>query len=67
MDSRVVLGMKWLIGLGRKLDYLLRDLAAIADGKGGDKPYQARSAARDRSKLEEIKSVFAGLKVTKSE
>jgi alanyl-tRNA synthetase len=34
---------------------LLRDLAAIAGGKGGGKPDQARGAAPDRSKLEEIK------------
>jgi alanyl-tRNA synthetase len=35
---------------------LLRDLAAIAGGKGGGKPDQARGAAPDRSKLEEIKA-----------
>ncbi len=33
---------------------LLRDLAALAGGKGGGKPDQARGAAPDREKLEEI-------------
>ena len=36
---------------------LLRDLVAIAGGKGGGKPDQARGAAPDRSKLEEIKAM----------
>jgi len=35
---------------------LLRDFAAIAGGKGGGKPDQARGAAPDRSKLEEVKA-----------
>jgi alanyl-tRNA synthetase len=35
---------------------LLRDLAALAGGKGGGKPDQARGAAPDRSKLEEMKT-----------
>ena len=41
---------------GLKAGDLLRDLAAIAGGKGGGKPDQARGAAPDRSKLEEIKA-----------
>ena len=40
---------------GLKAGDLLRDLAAIAGGKGGGKPDQARGAAPDRSKLEELK------------
>jgi len=44
---------------GLKAGDLLRDLAAIAGGKGGGKPDQARGAAPDRSKLEEIKAVAA--------
>jgi len=35
---------------------LLRDFAAIAGGKGGGKPDQARGAAPDRSKLDEVKA-----------
>lgn len=41
---------------GLKAGDLLRDLAAIAGGKGGGKPDQARGAAPDRSKLEELKA-----------
>jgi len=41
---------------GLKAGDLLRDLAAIAGGKGGGKPDQARGAAPDRSKLEELKT-----------
>jgi alanyl-tRNA synthetase len=41
---------------GLKAGDILRDLAAIAGGKGGGKPDQARGAAPDRSKLEEIKA-----------
>ncbi len=44
---------------GLKAGDLLRDLAAIAGGKGGGKPDQARGAAPDRSKLEEIKAAAA--------
>lgn len=40
---------------GLKAGDLLRDLAALAGGKGGGKPDQARGAAPDRSKLEELK------------
>jgi alanyl-tRNA synthetase len=41
---------------GLKAGDLLRDLAALAGGKGGGKPDQARGAAPDRSKLEEIQA-----------
>ena len=41
---------------GLKAGDLLRDLAALAGGKGGGKPDQARGAAPERSKLEEIKA-----------
>ncbi len=41
---------------GLKAGDLLRDLAAIGGGKGGGKPDQARGAASDRTKLEEIKA-----------
>ena len=44
---------------GLKAGDLLRDLAAIAGGKGGGKPDQARGAAPDRSKLEELKATAA--------
>jgi alanyl-tRNA synthetase len=44
---------------GLKAGDLLRDLAALAGGKGGGKPDQARGAAPDRSKLEEIKASAA--------
>jgi len=49
---------------GHKAGDLLRDLAAIGGGKGGGKPDQARGAAPDRSKLEEIKAA-AGLALLK--
>ena len=38
---------------------ILRDLAAIAGGKGGGKPDQARGAAPDRSKVAELKAAAA--------
>src|SRR5690606_3761059 len=38
---------------GLKAGELLRDLAAVAGGKGGGKPDQARGAAPDRTKLAE--------------
>jgi alanyl-tRNA synthetase len=41
---------------GLKAGDLLRDLATLGGGKGGGKPDQARGAAPDRSKLEEIKA-----------
>ncbi len=44
---------------GLKAGDLLRDLAALAGGKGGGKPDQARGAAPDRSKLEELKCAAA--------
>ncbi len=44
------------LGKGLKAGDLLRDLAAIAGGKGGGKPDQARGAAPERDKLEEIKA-----------
>jgi alanyl-tRNA synthetase len=44
---------------GLKAGDLLRDLAAIAGGKGGGKPDQARGAAPDRSKIEQIKAAAA--------
>ena len=47
------------LAAGLKAGDLLRDLAAIAGGKGGGKPDQARGAAPDRSKLEEIKTAAA--------
>ena len=43
---------------GLKAGDLLRDLAAIGGGKGGGKPDQARGAAPDRTKLEEIKAAM---------
>ena len=39
---------------GHKAGDLLRDLAAIAGGKGGGKPDQARGAAPERGKLAEL-------------
>jgi alanyl-tRNA synthetase/REP element-mobilizing transposase RayT len=48
------------LAAGLKAGDLLRDLAALAGGKGGGKPDQARGAAPDRSKLEELKAVAAG-------
>jgi alanyl-tRNA synthetase len=44
------------IAAGLKAGDLLRDLAAIAGGKGGGKPDQARGAAPQREKLAEIKA-----------
>ena len=44
------------ITAGLKAGDLLRDLAAIAGGKGGGKPDQARGAAPNREKLAEIKA-----------
>ncbi len=44
------------LAAGLKAGDLLRDLAALAGGKGGGKPDQARGAAPDRSKLEELKT-----------
>ncbi len=41
---------------GMKAGDILRELVAIAGGKGGGKPDQARGAAPDRSKLNEIKA-----------
>ncbi|QJE96565.1 alanine--tRNA ligase [Luteolibacter luteus] len=41
---------------GHKAGDILRDLAAIAGGKGGGKADQARGAAPDRSKLAEIEA-----------
>jgi alanyl-tRNA synthetase len=46
------------LAAGLKAGDILRDLAAIAGGKGGGKPDQARGAAPDRSKLEEIKAAM---------
>jgi alanyl-tRNA synthetase len=47
------------LAAGHKAGDLLRDLAALAGGKGGGKPDQARGAAPDRSKLEELKATAA--------
>ena len=44
---------------GLRAGDLLHDLAALAGGKGGGKPDQARGAAPEREKLEEIKSAAA--------
>jgi alanyl-tRNA synthetase len=41
---------------GHKAGDLLRDLAAIAGGKGGGKPDQARGAAPERGKLAELEA-----------
>ncbi len=49
------------LAAGLKAGDLLRDLAALADGKGGGKPDQARGAAPDREKLAEIKAAAAEL------
>ncbi len=43
------------LAAGLKAGDLLRDLAALAGGKGGGKPDQARGAAPDRGKLSAIK------------
>jgi alanyl-tRNA synthetase len=47
------------LAVGLKAGDHLRDLAALAGGKGGGKPDQARGAAPDRFKLEEIKTAAA--------
>ena len=47
------------LAAGLKAGDLLRDLAALAGGKGGGKPDQARGAAPDRSQLEVIKAAAA--------
>jgi alanyl-tRNA synthetase len=44
------------LAAGLKAGDLLRDLAAIAGGKGGGKPDQARGAAPDRTKLTELQA-----------
>ena len=49
------------IAAGHKAGDLLRDLAALAGGKGGGKPDQARGAAPDRSKLEDLKKEAVAL------
>jgi alanyl-tRNA synthetase len=41
---------------GHKAGDLLRDLAAVAGGKGGGKPDQARGAAPERGKLAELEA-----------
>ncbi len=46
---------------GLKAGDLLRDLAALAGGKGGGKPDQARGAASDRDKLAELKATATGM------
>ena len=46
---------------GLKAGDLLRDLAALAGGKGGGKPDQARGAAPDRGKLDEMKTAAIGI------
>jgi alanyl-tRNA synthetase len=48
---------------GLKAGDLLRDLAALAGGKGGGKPDQARGAAPQREKLAELKTAAAGMMV----
>lgn len=47
------------LATGLKAGNLLQELAAIAGGKGGGKPDQARGAAPDRSKIEELKTAAA--------
>ncbi|MFU8894165.1 MAG: alanine--tRNA ligase [Luteolibacter sp.] len=47
------------LAAGLKAGDLLRNLAAIAGGKGGGKPDQARGAAPERDKLEAIKQAAA--------
>jgi alanyl-tRNA synthetase len=44
------------LAAGLKAGDLLRDLAALAGGKGGGKPDQARGAAPDREKISQLKS-----------
>ncbi|MGJ8644044.1 MAG: alanine--tRNA ligase [Luteolibacter sp.] len=46
------------IAKGLKAGNILRELAAIGGGKGGGKPDQARGAAPERDKLEEIKAAM---------
>jgi alanyl-tRNA synthetase/REP element-mobilizing transposase RayT len=46
---------------GLKAGDLLRDLAALAGGKGGGKPDQARGAAPEREKLAEMKAMATSL------
>ncbi len=43
---------------GLKAGDILRELAAIGGGKGGGKPDQARGAAPERGKLDEIKAAM---------
>jgi alanyl-tRNA synthetase len=49
------------LAAGLKAGDLLRDLAALAGGKGGGKPDQARGAAPDREKLSELKAAASGM------
>ena len=49
------------LAAGLKAGDLLRDLAALAGGKGGGKPDQARGAAPEREKLEDLKTAAAGM------
>ncbi len=47
------------LAAGYKAGDLLRELAALAGGKGGGKPDQARGAASERDKLEDLKAAAA--------
>ncbi|MDP3851177.1 MAG: alanine--tRNA ligase-related protein [Luteolibacter sp.] len=49
------------LAAGLKAGDLLRDLAALAGGKGGGKPDQARGAAPQREKLAELKTTAEGM------
>ena len=49
------------LAAGLKAGDLLRDLAALVGGKGGGKPDQARGAAPQREKLEELKLAAASM------
>jgi alanyl-tRNA synthetase len=49
------------LAAGLKAGDILRDLAALAGGKGGGKPDQARGAAPDREKLPDLKAAAARL------
>ena len=49
------------LAAGLKAGDLLRDLVALAGGKGGGKPDQARGAAPQREKLAEILAAAAGV------
>jgi alanyl-tRNA synthetase len=49
------------LAAGLKAGDLLRDLAALAGGKGGGKPDQARGAAPQREKLCELKAAASGM------